>query len=70
MGGLRMHPRYFLVNKAELELTKWLLDWEQRHQLTEIEIVQCLQRRQSNMLKYMLRDERHPDDGDKKGDEA
>ena len=49
---------------------KFLLDLEQEHELTYGEVFSLLGHAIGNLAKYQIRSERHPDDPDKKGDEA
>lgn len=57
------------VQKAETDLSMKLLKFQQKHDLTDIEMLQILTQRQQTLLKYMLRAERHPDDPEKRADE-
>ena len=66
---MRIHPRYFIVSKAENELSTFLLDLEQKHELTYGEVVRILSTLLAREAKHMIREERHPDDLDAKGDE-
>lgn len=59
------HPRVRIVNQAKNEISKAIMEIEQKHDLTEIELLQILIEYQSTTLKYMLREERHPKDPDK-----
>lgn len=67
---MTLHPRLFVVQAAEMEMAKAVGDLIERHQLTYVETMQALTNFQQRYLKYMLREERHPNDPDKKGDEA
>jgi hypothetical protein len=68
--GLRIHPRTRVVQSAELEIGDAVQAVVEKHDLTYTEIMQILASTQLHWLKYALRDERHPDDPDKGGDEA
>ena len=68
--GLRLHPRTMPVKKADAELHAFLALWQKHHGLTFAEVAVILADRQQNALKYVLRAERHPDDPDRKADEA
>lgn len=57
------------VQKAETDLALKLLKFQQKHDLTSIEMLQILTQRQQTLLKYMLRAERHPDEPGKGADE-
>lgn len=70
MSGLRMHPRFQTVNLSGAKIKKTINDLQLEADLTDIELLQILTEYQQNILKYMLRSERHPDDPEKKGDEA
>lgn len=65
-----LHPRYFIVNKAEAELHEYMLDLERRHELTIGEIFKILSSRMAEMARSLIREERHPGQPYKKGDEA
>lgn len=67
---MRLHERFMLVKKAENELSGLVLDWITRHDLTYWEAVGALLSEAQNLKKYALREERHPDEPNKKGDEA
>lgn len=58
------------VNCAEFELEEFLLTWAERHDLTWCEVARLLTELAQRCLAYMLRAERHPDDPNKKADEA
>lgn len=66
---LKLHPRFFVVRKAETELDECVSKIAREHDLTSIELLQILATRSQNELKYMLRAERHPGDPGKKADE-
>lgn len=59
---MKIHPRHFKVQAATNEMRQWLLEWEARHELTDIEVLQALNEWQAATLKYMLRRERHGGD--------
>ena len=67
--GLTMHPRTMPVSAAFAEAELWILEWSERHGLTDAEVLafhaSCLVR----MAKYQIRDERHGN-ADVPGDEA
>jgi len=67
--GLRLNPRTMPVAKAHGHLKRWLWEFQQEYDLTDIELLQGLADAQQQVLKYMLRAERHPDDPDAKADE-
>jgi len=67
---MKLHSRAPIVTKARLEFDKFLLDLEQKHDLTFGELFTLLGSAITNLAKYQIRSERHPNDPDKKGDEA
>ena len=67
---MRLHPRTIPVQTAEAEFGLWFLDFMRAEDLSYVEALQILTSAQQNLLKYMLRHERHPDDPEKRGDEA
>jgi hypothetical protein len=67
---MRIHPRTRIVEKAELEIGDAVREVAGRHELTHIELQQILASTQLKWLKYALRQERHPSDPEKGGDEA
>lgn len=68
--GLRLHDRTRPVQRAEHDIRDKLLALQEEHDLTDIEMLQVLSSAEGEILKYMLRRERHPDDPEKKADEA
>ncbi len=67
---MKLHERLFIMQKARNEFDALLLELEQKHALTYGEMFSLLGHAVSNLAKYQIRGERHPDDPDKKGDEA
>ena len=67
---MKLHQRTRIVDKARLEFDTFLLDLEQKHELTYGELFSMLGNAIAHLAKYQIRSERHPDDSDKKGDEA
>jgi hypothetical protein len=67
---MKLHPRSNAVTKARLEFDTFLLDLEQKYGLTYGELFSLLGNAIANLAKYQIRGERHPNDPDKKGDEA
>ncbi len=65
-----LHQRFFVVKAASLELETAVSKVVQDHGLTYVEALQALAEIQTRFLKYMLRAERHPNDPERKGDEA
>jgi dsDNA-binding SOS-regulon protein len=70
MAGIKLHPRTMVVQKAERDLHDRLSDVADEHDLSWTEMAIILGNLQTNALKYVLREERHPEDPDRKGDEA
>lgn len=66
---MKLHPRYYIVKDAELELSAFFLTLMEKHELTFGEAVKALNAQIANVAKYAIRFERHGDDSDKKGDE-
>lgn len=67
---MKLHSRTRVVDKARQEFETFLLDLEQKHALTFGELFSLLGSKIADLAKYQIRAERHPDDPDKKGDEA
>jgi hypothetical protein len=65
-----LHPRTLPEQRARGDLARLLSEWIERHDLTYLEALRCLTAEQTSLLGYALRVERHPDDPDKKADEA
>lgn len=66
---MKIHPRYFVVSKAGIELSEFLINLQQKHELTYGETFKLLGEIIQREAKYAIREERHPDNPDKKGDE-
>lgn len=58
------------MQKAQAEIATVVLDIEATHDLTDAEAVRILAQLLDDRGRRLVRDERHPDDADKKGDEA
>jgi hypothetical protein len=67
---MRLHERTMHCQRAEAELGLQLLKFQEAQDLTDLEMLIALQAQCARLTKYMLRAERHPDDPDKKADEA
>lgn len=67
--GIRLHRRFQIVERADNELSGHILDLEKKYDLTLIEILGILLRRASDIHKYAIRAERHPDEPGLGGDE-
>lgn len=77
MAGMKVNQRMFLIQQAESEIHKFILDKVQEHDLTYIEELQILNSISASALKYALRIERHGDaskeadlDHDEEGDDG
>ncbi|MFJ1539214.1 hypothetical protein ACIODS_11795 [Micromonospora chalcea] len=58
------------VQQASRAIRDALDGLQQEHDLTDVEMLRVLFEHQQDITKYMLRRERHPNDPDKKADEA
>jgi hypothetical protein len=67
---MKLHPRTLPVQGASAELRGLLIDFQGRHDLTNVEMLRILIDEMQSITKYMLRAERHPNDPDAKADEA
>lgn len=68
---MRVHERTFMVDKAALDLQDVYYQWMKANpNLTYLEVIICTHRLLDSPLRYALRSERHPDDPEKKADEA
>ena len=65
-----LHPRFQITRQAHLELEKAYLDITEKHNLTALESIGILLECALTVKKFALREERHPGEPDKKGDEA
>jgi len=68
--SLKLHYRTMTVQRASVALHEATLKLADTYDLTWIELAMILGERQQAVLKYPLREERHPDNPDKKADEA
>jgi hypothetical protein len=67
---MRLHPITMMVKSAEAEPREFLVHWIERHEVTWCEMARALTEQIHVYLKYILRAERHPEDPNKKADEA
>ena len=67
---MKIHPRTRIVNQAESKLSLFIWSLTENEELTWGEILSILSTCLAQIAKYQIRAERHPDDPDKKGDEA
>lgn len=65
-----LHKRTLPVKQAERELDEYVGDWIFRHKLTYGEVTRILCGVLQVWAKYQIREERHPKNPDKRGDEA
>ncbi len=65
-----LHPRTKLVEAAQNDIRLFILEVQSKRGLTFHEILKILGEEITNVSKYAIRDERHPDNPNKKGDEA
>lgn len=68
--GIRVHPRTQIVRAASLDLEQAVWKVIKDHDLTYIETLKIINEATGNVLRYALRSERHPDDPEKRADEA
>lgn len=68
--GLRLHERYETVEQAKYEISGEFWKLAAAHELTYPEAVKIIAYLLETAAKYMIRHERHPDDPERKGDEA
>lgn len=59
------HPRSVPVQNAELQITASINLIARKYDLTSVELLKILNGESALTLKYMLREERHPDNPDK-----
>ena len=67
---MKLHPRALVVQQARLAFEAFMLELEQEHALSYGELFSLYGNAIAHLAKYQIRGERHPDDPDKKGDEA
>lgn len=67
---MRLHERTMKVNRARAELHNYILDFSEQHDLTDAETSGILIYLASRFNLFILRQERHPEDPEKKADEA
>lgn len=67
---MRLHEGMMPVQKASNAIRTELDRLQEEHDLTDIEMLRILIEHQQTITKYMLRAERHPDDPERKADEA
>ncbi len=67
---MRLRPRTLPVQSASRKIRDALDQLQEQYDLTDVEMLRVLLEHQQSMSKYWLRAERHPDDPDRKADEA
>jgi hypothetical protein len=67
---MSLHPRTTPVQRASVEIQQACLELMVKHDLTFAEQVGIYAEMLASAAKYARRDERHPNDPDKYGDEA
>ncbi len=67
---MRLHERTMPVQRASNAIRSELTRLQDEHDLTDVEMLRILIEHQQTITKYMLRAERHPDDPERKADEA
>ena len=67
---MRLHPRTMVVQRAAGEIRMAILKLVEQHDLTIAETIGILAEAISGEVKWLIRQERHPNDPDKGGDEA
>lgn len=67
---MKLHNRMMLVQEARAEFGKLVAEWAEKHDLTYGELVSVMSEQLQSIAKYMIREERHPDDPEMPGDVA
>ncbi len=65
-----VHPRTLLVQRADRELESFLTTLMIEKGLTEAEMLSIFARQLGNLSRFAIREERHPNEPQKIGDEA
>ena len=68
--GMKLHPRLEIVQRAGHDLSTAIANMVQKYDLTWGELFGLLAGVMSRWAKYQIKEERHPFDIDRKGDEA
>jgi hypothetical protein len=68
--SIRVHPRTQPVGITLPEMGSACARIAMEHELTTAEWVHCLAQSPAQTTRYLLREERHPGDPDKRADEA
>jgi len=67
---MKLHARVMIVQKAHCDLAKVVLDLVEKHDLTYLELIACLNNVMASWIKDAVRDERHPNNPNLRGGEA
>lgn len=68
--SIQLHPRTMIVARARSVIAQHICEVWEREQLTPLEVVSILAGLTSDHVRWPMRDERHPNDPNKKADEA
>lgn len=66
---MRLHHRVMSMQTAHNEISKAVVCAIEKYDLTYWEVLSCLNQVQAAWIKWAIRDERHPDDPEKRGGE-
>jgi hypothetical protein len=67
---MKFHPRVLPVQAATADMRAAVVEViSKHHDLTHLELIGILNEIQASWIKYVIRDERHPDDPEKRGGE-
>jgi hypothetical protein len=69
VAGVKLHPRTLPVQGASIAIRTELDMLQERHGLTDVEMLRVLIEHQQTLTKYLLREERHPGEPERKADE-
>lgn len=67
---MKLHERTRVVDEARAALTQFMIDLEEKYELTYGEMFSMLGDRIARLSMDLVRAERHSDDPNKRGDEA
>ena len=67
--NMKLHPRTILAEEAKRQFNVFMLEWSMKHDLTYGEIIGIVAEYLTSKAKYLRREERHPDEPGKGGDE-
>jgi hypothetical protein len=62
---MKLHERVMIVQRAGVELSNAAMKIREQHELSYVEYLSILNQEAARVLKFALREERHPDDPDK-----